>query len=417
MSAASFDLTAEEKSLLVATRWEDLTKILRHIPREDKRELKRKFQNVKPRPDRSTFSLTPAERERLPNVPDKQLSQAFPGRGWRWLRDEKREERRKRDALYGQHIKGESILYDAEGHEVQRWVKTAKDKDEQFKAVLEAAKVLAEPFRAALPKVAAPKATDGDLLVVYPMGDPHVGMYAWAEEAGEAFDLEIATSTLVAAVDKLTLLAPPAKHAMLLNLGDFYHFDNYEGMTRRSGNVLDTSGRYPQVIKAGIECMKQLVRRALERHESVTVVNLMGNHDDQSALFLSFALAEAFSNNPRVKVDTTPTVYKFHRFGKVLLGMAHGNEAKREELGQIMAADRAKDWGETEFRYWYTGHIHHRSTTEVPGCEVESFRTLAARDAYHTAKGYRSGRDMKCIIHHRNKGEVLRHTVGIGELL
>jgi hypothetical protein len=35
---------------------------------------------------------------------------------------------------------------------------------------------------------------------------------------------------------------------------------------------------------------------------------------------------------------------------------------------------------------------------------------LAAKDAWHSEKGYRSKRDMKAIVLHREYGEVARHT-------
>ena len=84
-----------------------------------------------------------------------------------------------------------------------------------------------------------------------------------------------------------------------------------------------------------------------------------------------------------------------------------------DRLPGVMAADKAKDWGETEFRYWLTGHIHHDSKKEFPGVMVESFRTLAARDSYATAGGWRSGRDTKCIVYHKEYGEIERHSVNI----
>ncbi|MFM7009520.1 MAG: oxidoreductase, partial [Betaproteobacteria bacterium] len=80
----------------------------------------------------------------------------------------------------------------------------------------------------------------------------------------------------------------------------------------------------------------------------------------------------------------------------------------------IMATDQAKEWGETEYRYWYTGHIHHDTLKEYAGCKVESFRTIAGKDAYATWNGYRSGQDSKCIVLDRHHGEVERHTVNIG---
>jgi hypothetical protein len=78
-----------------------------------------------------------------------------------------------------------------------------------------------------------------------------------------------------------------------------------------------------------------------------------------------------------------------------------------------MATDRAKDWGETKYRHWYCGHWHHLSRKEFPGCSVETFRTLAARDAWHSAHGYRAGRDMQLIVHHSQYGEIERHRADI----
>jgi hypothetical protein len=128
---------------------------------------------------------------------------------------------------------------------------------------------------------------------------------------------------------------------------------------------------------------------------------------------LSLTLSEFYSNNPRVIVETAPTTYHYHRFGKVLLGVTHGHEIKPEKLQGVMAADRAEDWGGTVFRHWLTGHVHHDQKKEFSGCTFESFRTLAAKDAYATSKGYRSDRDMKCIVYHKEYGEVYRYTSNI----
>jgi hypothetical protein len=53
---------------------------------------------------------------------------------------------------------------------------------------------------------------------------------------------------------------------------------------------------------------------------------------------------------------------------------------------------------------------------ELRGCTVESLRTLAARDAWHHAKGYRSGRSMNVDVYHRELGFRARHQVGVEEL-
>ena len=76
-----------------------------------------------------------------------------------------------------------------------------------------------------------------------------------------------------------------------------------------------------------------------------------------------------------------------------------------------MATDRAKDWGETVHRHWLMGHVHHESKREYAGVTVESFNTLAAKDAYAASGGWRSGRSMQSLVFHRVHGEVARSKV------
>lgn len=49
----------------------------------------------------------------------------------------------------------------------------------------------------------------------------------------------------------------------------------------------------------------------------------------------------------------------------------------------VVAADKAKQWGQTSHRYWYVWHVHHVNKKEYPGGIVEYFRTLAPGDSCH----------------------------------
>jgi hypothetical protein len=70
-------------------------------------------------------------------------------------------------------------------------------------------------------------------------------------------------------------------------------------------------------------------------------------------------------------------------------------------------------WGRTKYRVCYSGHIHHETRKEFDGMTVESFRTLAAKDAWHSLKGYGAGRSLDVISHHREYGPSQRSTVDI----
>lgn len=311
-------------------------------------------------------------------------------------------------------VKGVSSCYDSDGNLKQQWVKSAVDKEEQLKVIQEMCLALT----AELPTVERTTVMNEhlhhlDRLAVYPLGDPHVGMMAWAEECGDNWDLAIAEKTFCSIFDRVVRTAPPCNECIILNLGDYFHTDNMAGVTSRNGHHLDTDGRYSKMVQVGVKIMLQMIKTALEVHRFVHVITLQGNHDDVSALFLAIALKHIYANEPRVIIDDSPSVFRYHRFGKVLIGAHHGHSCKMDRLPGVMAADKAKDWGETEFRYWLTGHIHHDSKKEFPGVMVESFRTLAARDSYATAGGWRSGRDTKCIVYHKEYGEIERHSVNI----
>jgi hypothetical protein len=313
-------------------------------------------------------------------------------------------------------VRGTSTLYDADGKPKLQWVKTRLDETKAREAVEEWVGWLVEDAKGLAPVITPPAFTHDDLLTVYPMGDPHFGMYAWAPEAGDDFDLDIAERLTYAAIDRLVASAPPSKHALILELGDFFHADDNSAATPKSGNRLDVDTRWARVMQVGLRAMVYVIKRALEKHELVTVRIVAGNHDPHSSFALALGLDAYFNSNERVTIDLDPNVFWYYKFGKVLIGATHGDTCKTDKLPAIMACDRSEDWGQTRFRYYYHGHIHHDSVKELPGCMVESFRTLAARDAWHSGAGYRSGRDMRCIVHHKDFGEIERHRCDVAML-
>ena len=314
----------------------------------------------------------------------------------------------------GFRVKGTTTLYDSDGVLRAQWVKTCTDWEAKRQDILTAVETIwsGKPRK----PTKAPQRAAGDLLTVYPIGDPHIGMYAWAQESGEDFDLAIAERQMCEAVDKLVSLAPPSEVGVVLNLGDLIHADNTQNKTLRSGHVLDVDTRWGRVLEVGATCMERVVTMALRKHTRVIVRNNIGNHDEHTSQAIALGLHLLFRNEPRVTIDRSPSHFWYHRHGSVLIGSTHGDLVKPDQLPQVMATDAADDWGKSQHRYWYIGHVHHRKVIESPGCVVESFRTLAAKDAWTSMMGYRAGRDISCIVHDRDHGEVARHTVGVSML-
>lgn len=314
----------------------------------------------------------------------------------------------KRPVPDGFHLKGTSTLYDGDGNQKLQWVKSNIDHERQTEIFREAVEGMADTLPRIKPRKSGPEDINADLMTVYPIGDAHIGMLSWPEETGEDWNLEIAERVHCEAMADLVDRSPASDKAVVINLGDWFHADNMQGVTQRSGHSLDMDGRYAKMVRVGVKVMRLCIERALDKHREVHVINVIGNHDDTGAMFLSICLHNVYENEPRVIVDTSPSAFHYIRHGKVLIGCHHGHSCKPDALPGVMATDRAKDWGESEHRYWYMGHVHHQALKEYAGVTVESFRTMAAKDAYAHWGGYRAQRDMKAIIHHRELGEVSR---------
>jgi hypothetical protein len=315
----------------------------------------------------------------------------------------------------GYQVKGVSTYYNKEGKPSGQWVKSQIDAEKQAALMKEMVEALCADISPLKP-VKAPDKVHCELLNVIPMGDPHFGLYAWAKESGSDFNADEAKRLTLGAVDRLLASAPDAATCIVLPLGDIFHANDQSNATPAHHHQLDVDTRYQRVMMIGVLTFRYVITKALEKHQNVVVRFVKGNHDPEASFGLAIATASFFHENPRVTVDLSPSDFWYYQHGKTLIGATHGDKVKHEQLGGVMAADQAEKWGTSKHRYWLTGHVHSQQVRELPGCVCESFRTLAAKDAYASGHGYRAGRDMRCITYHTDHGEVERHRCDVGML-
>lgn len=312
----------------------------------------------------------------------------------------------------GHTVKGVSAYVDADNRVVAQWIKTKNEY--QTAGLHEAIKAAFEAYEGAAPLPPPQSFADEDLLTVYPIADLHLGMFSWAKETGADYDLKIAAKLLRTSMSNLVARSANAEHAIVLDLGDYFHADNSRNQTARSGNPLDVDSRYAKVVQLGFELAIQCVELALQKHRSVTYRKLPGNHDDETSLMLAVAVAAHFRNEPRVLIDTSPSRFFMRQHGKCMITATHGDQLKMGDMAGFVAANWPKEWGDTIYRYGYTGHVHNERALAVNtlrGLRAESFNTLAAKDAWHAGEGYQSPRNMVSITLHKDRGETDRLTV------
>lgn len=315
-------------------------------------------------------------------------------------------------------VAGMSYLYDADGNLKSQSVRISPKKEQSLESLRDS---IYEGFSSNLPKI-SPKIKEVKgkikdyLLSVYPLGDPHFGLHVWGEQCGVDFDLKEAKRLLFEGIKKLVQASPESETGVLLSLGDTIHINDKTNKTPAHKHDLDADSRYQKIMVASVEAFRHAIELMLTRHQKVIVKIIPGNHDPESHLCLAMALSAYYSNTSRVHVDLSPARHWYHRFHSTLIGATHGDQSKPAQLPGVMSVDRSEDWGQTKYRYWLTGHLHTEIVREYAGCTVETFRTIAPQDSYAEAHGYRSGRDMRCIVYHADHGEIARYRCDVSML-
>lgn len=310
--------------------------------------------------------------------------------------------------------------YDVDGNRKRHWIKGKRESADVYADLVANVKELTQELPQFKPTKYA-KEPNPDLLAVYPLGDPHIGLLTYSPEVNQDWDLTIAEKVFMPLFANLVASAPHCKECLIVDLGDFWHYDGMDQRTMRSGHKVDADGRPSKMVMVGFRIILAMIRYALEMHEIVNVKIMPGNHDDLGAVFLRTALWHQFENEPRVNVDLSPAVFQYFNWGQNLIGIHHGDKCKMNQLPMIMAADEPQLWGATKFRKWLVGHFHHDSSTvlngkELQGCHMETFRTIVAGEGYAHEAGYRAQQDGKVLILHKDYGEVERYTVNISQV-
>lgn len=315
----------------------------------------------------------------------------------------------------GYRIKGKSrlVAHTRTGTETRlEWVKTETDKERQARILIEALESASKNNRPFKP-TKGPQRANEELATLLTITDFHLGMLAWEDETGEAWDTQIARDVLLNAVHDLIQGSPKSGLGILNQLGDFMHFDSLLSVTPSSGHILDADTRYGRLVELTITLMQEVVRMMLKAYPKVLVIQAEGNHDIAGSVWIRKHLKHMFADEPRVTVDDTEFPYYAHLHGKTMLAFHHGHKMKLSAVHKLFASEpRYRPmWGEATRCYIHTGHLHHERVIEDGGAIAEQHPTLASRDAYAVRGGWVSQSGAKAITYDKTDGEVHRITV------
>lgn len=289
-----------------------------------------------------------------------------------------------------------------------KWVSNSPDKEAEYNAMREAA----EAFRDELPKAdLVPFNQSGsrsdDKLNLYILTDYHLGMYAWGEETGENWDINIAEKMLYRWIDYSVALAPDTETAIFAQLGDLLHWDGLDAVTPANRHVLDADTRFQLVVRVAIRAMRYIIKRLLEKHESVHVINADANHDPAGRCWMAEWLDAFYENEPRVTVDVSGGTYYAYKFGQTSLFFHHGHKKRINTIAPVFTRKFRDIYGSTKYSYGHIGHLHHYEVSEKNNLmRIEQHQTLAPKDAYAARGGFESDRSANVITYSSKYGRV-----------
>ena len=247
----------------------------------------------------------------------------------------------------------------------------------------------------------------GHKMLELPIMDLHLGKLAWGEETGEDYDLKIAEQlyreTVRDFLGKVSHYSLPIEQILYPVGQDFFHVDNTTSMTT-GGTLVDTDTRWAKMYDIGVRLLVWTVDQ-LRQIAPVQIMYVPGNHDRTLSYCAVYTLNAYYQNCEAVTVDLSPAPRKYVRYGVNLIGFSHGKEGKR--IFQLMQQERAQDWGETIFREWHLGDLHHEEAREEGGVKVRRISSVTAADAWHVEKGFRAVRQAQAFVWDRELGPEL----------
>jgi len=233
-------------------------------------------------------------------------------------------------------------------------------------------------------------------MVSWGLWDTHIGSYAWQDEVGKDFNLEIAENRVMNSIDDMVreLSGHNIKRILMPIGNDYLHFDSVKMTTTYGDHFLDTDTRYAKVFLTGLKCLAYMVERALEICDDVELIYVPGNHDYTSSFALCACLAQRFLNDDRVSADLGANPRKYRQHGGVLIGYEHGQKLRKDRIPIVFAQEMKKAWAESTYVEMQVGHTHQRAgikyaaTTPHNGVLVRTNPALCNTDAWHHAQGF-----------------------------
>lgn len=248
--------------------------------------------------------------------------------------------------------------------------------------------------------------------------DIHLGKIAHFKYTGNSDNLKIQEETYLTEFSKLLdFLKTHKVYEIILPIGnDLLNVDNIDlGTTKRTpqSNTSDLHGMFELALHLMTESINALATLGCK----VNVVLVPGNHASMSETYLALALSQIYKNDHRVDIDHSPNPRKYFQWGKVCLGLAHG-DLPLKKYAELFPFEAKEFFSSSKYFEILVGDKHieevHKSGTYDEGVVVRRLAALTSTDMWHYQQGYTlSKRRSYVLIYDKENGLEIQYTNSI----
>ena len=251
---------------------------------------------------------------------------------------------------------------------------------------------------------------DSHALLIDP-ADIHINKLCSAFETGEDYNSQIAVQRVKQGVYSILKKSKyfNIDKIILIVGNDVLNTDNARSQTTK-GTQQDTHLKWFDAFimakQLYIDIIETLVQIA-----DVEVIYNVSNHDEMSGFFLMDSLYSWYNTHENIEFNRSPSHRKYTTYGKNLIGTTHGDGAKQNDLPLLMCHEASNYWHNCKHRYWFTHHVHHKTSRDIMSVQIESLRSPSPADSWHHKSGYQhSPLAIEGFIFHKEFGQVARLT-------
>lgn len=226
------------------------------------------------------------------------------------------------------------------------------------------------------------------------ISDLHLGKLVYDAFGQVVYDRKIARekmlSHLVRSVSKIQSFGVPDTVYLPISSDGLQVDNGFLTTTRGTPMAGKTDGTYTMMLEEYTSLMEECLHLLSGSFKHVVAVNMPGNHDFNSGIWMGKYLNARFANHMNVDVLSNP--YQFHileNYGDCSLLFHHGDKSKLSELPSLFREkSREQKVPLKNNLISISGHLHHHSTVDQNGIDRIILSSLAPKDSYEDENGY-----------------------------